>query len=400
MFKTFFWMIGTLMVLFFSSCKNKVKNAFQVSVSYVNADKLNTALPPASTGIMKVHLEEVPYGKDQSPVALDSAKLAGNSGNFVLTTAGKAGTIYELVFGDNILAVPLINDAKDIKITIDLAKRDDYYKVDGSDASKQMQDLIGTVGKKNYEIEKSFADLDSIKRSGGSDSIKLAATQTKNKAIEDLNNYLKNFIDKTSNPTLGVLALGWASRSLPRAEFETSLNALNKKYPDNIILQNMKKSYDAQSAQANADNKPKTNSWVGKQAPQLNLPDVNGKTISLSSFRGKYLLIDFWASWCGPCRMENPNVVKVYNEFKDKNFTILGVSLDKEKEPWRQAIQDDKLTWTHVSDLKYWSSEAVEVFQFDGIPFNVLLDPQGKIIAQELRGETLESKLKQVLNHD
>lgn len=397
MLKKFLWLMGSCLGLFFYSCKDKGKNAFQVSISYVNADKLNAGLPPAATASSKVYLEEVPYGRDQSPIVLDSAKLSGNSGSFILSGKGKPGGIYELVFGDNVLAVPLINDMSDIKINIDLAKRDDYYKVDGSDASKQMQELISTVGKKNYDIEKSFADIDSIKRSGGPDSIAMAATLAKNNAIENLNNYLKDFIGKTSNPTLGVLALGWASRSLPKTEFETSLNGLIKKYPDNVVLQNMKKSYDAQSAQANADSKPKNNNWIGKQAPQFSMPDVNGKNISLSSFKGKYLLVDFWASWCGPCRMENPNVVKTYNEFKDKNFTILGVSLDKEKEPWRQAIQDDKLTWTHVSDLKYWSSAAVEVFQFDGIPFNILLDPQGKIIAQDLRGEGLENKLREVL---
>src|SRR5664279_4639151 len=114
--------------------------------------------------------------------------------------------------------------------------------------------------------------------------------------------------------------------------------------------------------------------------------DTTGKPISLSSFKGKYVLVDFWASWCGPCRAENPNVLKAYIEFKDKNFTILGVSLDKDKDAWEKAIGDDKLAWTQVSDLKFWNSKAVEIFQFQGIPFNVLIDPQGKIIAQELRG--------------
>jgi peroxiredoxin len=107
--------------------------------------------------------------------------------------------------------------------------------------------------------------------------------------------------------------------------------------------------------------------------------------------------VDFWASWCGPCRQENPNVVAAYNQFKDKNFTVLGVSLDEDKAAWQKAITKDNLTWNHMSDLKQWESEAVKAYGFEGIPFNVLIDPQGKIIASGLRGEELESKLKEVL---
>jgi thiol-disulfide isomerase/thioredoxin len=119
--------------------------------------------------------------------------------------------------------------------------------------------------------------------------------------------------------------------------------------------------------------------------------------ISLKSFRGKYVLVDFWASWCGPCRQENPTVVAAFNRFKDKNFTVLGVSLDENKANWLQAIQDDKLSWTHVSDLKQWESVVVPMYQIQGIPFNVLVDPTGKIIASGLRGEDLEKTLSSVL---
>ena len=112
----------------------------------------------------------------------------------------------------------------------------------------------------------------------------------------------------------------------------------------------------------------------------------------------KYIFVDCYASWCGPCRAENPNVVKAYSEFKGKNFAILGVSLDKEKNAWQEAIRSDNLNWNQVSDLKFWSSKAVETFKFDGIPFNVLIDPQGKVIAESLRGDDLENKLKEVLN--
>lgn len=137
---------------------------------------------------------------------------------------------------------------------------------------------------------------------------------------------------------------------------------------------------------------------LGATAPEFAEADTAGKMISLSSFRGKYVLIDFWASWCGPCRRENPNVVKAYNTYKGKNFTILGVSLDRPnaKDKWLAAIHKDGLTWNHVSDLKFWDSKAADLYAVRGIPQNFLLDPNGKIIGKNLRGEDLENKLAQI----
>lgn len=136
---------------------------------------------------------------------------------------------------------------------------------------------------------------------------------------------------------------------------------------------------------------------IGKTAPAFSQADINGKPIALESYKGKYVLVDFWASWCGPCRMENPNLVRTYHKFKDKNFDILGVSLDNNKAKWLQAIQDDKLTWTHVSDLKFWQNAVALQYGVKSIPANFLLDKEGKIIAKGLRGAQLDQALEQLL---
>ncbi len=132
---------------------------------------------------------------------------------------------------------------------------------------------------------------------------------------------------------------------------------------------------------------------VGKQAPDFTQNDTAGNPVSLSSFRGKYVLLDFWASWCGPCRQENPAVVAAYHKYHDKGFEILGVSLDQKEKPWKDAIYQDHLTWTHVSDLKYWDNALVKVYGVRGVPQNFLIDPSGKIVARGLRGEDLDRTL-------
>lgn len=135
---------------------------------------------------------------------------------------------------------------------------------------------------------------------------------------------------------------------------------------------------------------------IGSVAPEISLPNPVGEIVKLSSLRGKYVLVDFWAKWCGPCRQENPNVVRVYNKYKDNGFEVFGVSLDRNKQDWVGAIEEDGLQWTQVSDLKYFNSEAARDYNINAIPFSFLLDPKGVIIAKNLRGKELESKLEEI----
>ena len=196
------------------------------------------------------------------------------------------------------------------------------------------------------------------------------------------------YLKKNPNSPIAMIAMqsyaGWDINADKLEPIFNSFSSTVKNYPSAIAFK--------------ADLETAKKTGIGKIAMDFTQNDTLGNPVTMSSFRGKYLLIDFWASWCGPCRAENPNVVKVFNKFKDKGFHILGVSLDREgqKDKWLKAIHDDKLEWTHVSDLKFWDNAVSKQYGIKAIPQNLLLDPTGKIIGKNLRGEDLDKKLSEV----
>ena len=200
---------------------------------------------------------------------------------------------------------------------------------------------------------------------------------------------LKGFVTAHPASYISLMVINLLGRQgAAPTEVESLYNSLDPSLKELEIAKMIKKSIDGQKV-----------TDVGSMAPDFSQPDVNGNQVKLSSFRGKYVLVDFWASWCGPCRAENPNVVKAYNKYKGKNFTVLGVSLDKPgaTADWQGAIKSDGLTWTQVSDLKFWKNEAAVLYLVQSIPANFLIDPNGKIVAKNLRGTDLEDKLAELL---
>ncbi len=286
--------------------------------------------------------------------------------------------------------VTVVLDKRNLEVNVDGNDPAGFYEVKGSPDQElllKLQTFIkeAQTSPEAEAIETEFQEA-SQKNNGG----KILALQERYQGMMDKAYDKAAQVLMQQPPSLGLINMLQNSQEFDRDKyFSVYVNAADKfrkEWPANYYSKEFVKYVNLLKKTA-----------IGQPAPEISLPDPSGKLVTLSSYRGKYVLVDFWAKWCGPCRKENPNLVKAYKEFKGKGFTILGVSLDRDKADWLKAIQDDGLVWTQISDLKFWASQAAVDYNVTAIPFSILVDPKGIIIAKNLRGNSLRTKLNEVL---
>jgi thiol-disulfide isomerase/thioredoxin len=318
---------------------------------------------------------------------IDSAKV-DEKGNFEFKNSVSQPT-FAIIGFSNTAIVLLLDSGLKTTLSID-AKTPEAYGVSGSLENEQLRQIILMNNKYLMQVsalEKKYTEAAQQKT---------MTTEMENQIKAEYQTLMDartiELKEKTLSIENGLVPYFVTNFLMPEADFEF-FNKVDEKfysrYPNSKYAQDLHARVTKLKGTAH-----------GQTVSDIVLQDPYGKTIALSSLRGKYVLIDFWASWCGPCRRENPNVVKMYQKYKDKGFDIYSVSLDDNKDAWIKAINTDQLLWSnHVSDLKKWNSSVVPQFNIESIPFTMLIDAEGKIIGKNLRGEALEQKLKSIFNY-
>lgn len=331
-----------------------------------------------------------------SGTAVDSCEVS-SSGDFELSAGEEIEDgFYRLSLDPKNFVILLLENGQQVSLTGNLV---DFYNscaVTGSEGTMSIRKL-DRVLRRDFEKTDSLKKVFQAHQQVGHPRLDSIA-QAIDASFQSMKINNRQFIVKLIDDNLNSLVSLSAVQSLnPETDFE-----IFEKVEENLLAAKPESEYvqqfKLQMADIRSRNQASARTGVGAEAPEIALVSPDGEAIKLSDFRGKITMIDFWASWCKPCRMENPNVVRVYNRFKDKGFEIFGVSLDKDQDQWIQAIAQDGLTWKHGSELKFWQSSFVPAYNLNGIPMTYLLDENGIIIASGLRGAELEQKLEELFN--
>jgi peroxiredoxin len=336
---------------------------------------------------------------------VDSVQLDQN-GRFTFEGYTNVAKFFLVQTGPRNSVTLVVEPGDQITLKADVNKMSEQYQVEGSEGSREIMKL-------RKRLENTIASLDSLGRifrenQGREDMTALRNRLNKEsqRIIQEQKAYTKDFIDRNISSLSSLMALyqqiGPRSYVLNPQEdfnyFEKVDSALMANYPNSEPVKSLHSQVEEIRKQMEADKAGKERLAVGNKAPEIALPTPQGDTVALSELRGNYVLLDFWASWCKPCRVENPNLVKAYKRFGNENFEIYQVSLDKNRKDWVNAIEKDNLDWYHVSDLKFWNSSAAQTYNIRSIPANYLLNTKGEIIDKNLRGDALQAKLNEIFS--
>jgi thiol-disulfide isomerase/thioredoxin len=309
------------------------------------------------------------------------------NGNFLIQADIPYSDYYILKLSDGQSLNIVLRKSEELKVYADGTNLFNHTNFVGSDDSKLMNEFL----KLNFIYQQ---QLDSARMIVRNDPSKQREVNQSFQGVhQQFVQNRTNFIQQNIQSPALIVTLNSFNMEQEFEAYEQVVKALKASYPDSPTVQDIAKNLDALSKKFG----PKKPLGPGSEVPDIVMANPEGVDLSLSDYKGKIVLIDFWASWCGPCRQENPNVVKLYNKYKDAGFDIFSVSLDRQKERWVAAIEQDKLTWDgHVSDLKGWQNVAAQAYGVTGIPFTVLLDKEGKVISTNLRGFQLEKTLESI----
>lgn len=330
-------------------------------------------------------------------IAVDSA-LLNEKGEFLMNHFSPSIGFYRLRISNSNFAVMVLDSGQKVSVSGDARDLGNTFKAEGSPDTKlfmEYNQLAQNQKRRTDSLENIFRTalitmkLDSLR----ADSLSKELQKPYEAIIKEYSDMLAKKVQANASSFSSIMGVQQLSPENYLEAYKALDKGLTAKYPDNADV----KSFHGMVQQTEMMVARTASIKVGNEAPELILPMPNDKELALSSLRGKVVLIDFWASWCAPCRKEMPNVKRAYEKYKNKGFEIYSVSLDKDRDAWLEAISKDGLTWPQVSDLKFWQSEAVQTYAVQSIPYTVLIDKEGKIIATALRGADLEKKLAEVL---